>query len=127
MKEIDLKSKKSIYEQIVDGIKDDIVSGALKTDDKIPSVRDLSAKLTVNPNTIQKAFKELESQGWIYTVTGRGNFVAEQKRQINPREVDAIFEKMGEEIKKLRFMGVSERDIRYRLMDMTKGGNGEND
>ena len=87
----------------------------------------MSAKLTVNPNTIQKAYKELENQGWIYTVTGRGNFVAQQERQINPREVDEIFEKMNEEIKKLKFLGVSMRDIRYRLMDMTKGGNGEND
>ena len=127
MNEIDLKSKKSIYEQIVDGIKEDIISGILNTGDKLPSVRDLSAKLTVNPNTIQKAYKELENQGWIYSVSGLGNFVSEAERSVNPRDIEKLYETIGESIKQLMFLGVSERDVRYKLMEMTKGGSSGND
>ena len=127
MKEIDLKSKKSIYEQIIDGIKEDIISGLLVPEAKLPSVRDLSAKLTVNPNTIQKAYRELENQGWIYSVSGLGNFVAAVERTVDPKQADDIFNAISESLKQLRFLGMSERDIRYRLMDLTKGGNGEND
>ncbi|MDO5332210.1 MAG: GntR family transcriptional regulator, partial [Bacillota bacterium] len=93
----------------------------------LPSVRDLSAKLTVNPNTIQKAYHELENQGWIYSVTGLGNFVATAERTIDPKKVDEMFENISAQLQQLRFLGMSERDIRYRLMDLTKGGNGEND
>lgn len=127
MKEIDLKSKKSIYEQIIDGIKEDIISGLLVPESKLPSVRDLSAKLTVNPNTIQKAYRELENQGWIYSVSGLGNFVAAVERTVDPKQADEIFYAISEGLKQLRFLGMSERDIRYRLMDLTKGGKGEND
>lgn len=127
MKEIDLKSKKSIYEQIIDGVKEDIISGLLAPESKLPSVRDLSAKLTVNPNTIQKAYRELENQGWIYSVSGLGNFVATVERTVDPKKADELFESISEALKQLRFLGMSERDIRYRLMDLTKGGNGEND
>ena len=62
MFQLDLKSKKSIYEQITDGCKEYIISGVLKAGDKLPSVRELSSILTVNPNTIQKAYGYLEAQ-----------------------------------------------------------------
>jgi GntR family transcriptional regulator len=74
--QIDLKSRKSIYEQVVDNIKDLIITGVIKAEDKIPSVRELSKILTVNPNTVQKAYRELEYQGFLYTVSGLGTFVA---------------------------------------------------
>jgi len=122
MKEIDLKSKLSIYEQIVDGIKEDIVSGVLSVDCKLPSVRDLSARLTVNPNTIQKAYKELESQGWIYSVSGLGNFVSAAERSINPKQIEALYDEIKASVKQLRYLGVSEADITNRLNEISKGG-----
>lgn len=90
MFQLDLKSRKSIYEQVVDNIKELIITGMLKTEDKIPSVRELSKTLTVNPNTIQKAYRELEYQGYIYTVSGLGTFVA------SPAEIPADEKKIGE-------------------------------
>ena len=124
MKEIDLKSKKSIYQQIVDGIKEDIVSGALAPKAKLPSVRDLSSKLTVNPNTIQKAYKELEATGWIYSVSGLGNFVSESERKENPLEIDKLFATIDASIKQLRFLGVDETNIMSRIEKISKGGGG---
>src|SRR5659263_45801 len=74
MFQLDLKNRKSIYEQVVDNLKELIITGIINPKDKLPSVRDLSKQLTVNPNTIQKAYRSLEFQGYIYTVTGLGTF-----------------------------------------------------
>lgn len=74
---IDYKDATPIYEQIVNRFKNLIVSGVLTPNDKMPSVRTLAMDLSINPNTIQKAYMILEQQGFIYTVKGRGNFVAE--------------------------------------------------
>ena len=81
----DLRSRKSIYAQIVDKLREEILSGVLKPDEKLPSVRDLSRMLTVNPNTIQKAYRELERQHYIYTASGLGTFV-EKKEARKPDE-----------------------------------------
>lgn len=73
---IDYQSRAPIYEQIVDRFQMLILKGVLKPDDQMPSVRSLALQLSINPNTIQKAYAQLEQQGYIYPVKGRGNFVA---------------------------------------------------
>lgn len=73
---IDYTDATPIYEQIVTKYKNLIVRGALAPNEKMPSVRTLAMELSINPNTIQKAYAELERQGFVYTVKGRGNFVA---------------------------------------------------
>lgn len=75
---IDKFSRKPIYEQIVEGIERDIMTGILKEKEQLPSIRELSALLSVNPNTIQKAFQELDRNGIIVSGQGRGCFVAEK-------------------------------------------------
>ncbi|WP_022773509.1 GntR family transcriptional regulator [Butyrivibrio sp. AE2015] len=75
MKLIDYQDSRPIYEQIVENFKMQIFKGILQPDDQMPSVRSLSMELSTNPNTVQKAYAELERQGFIYTVKGRGNFV----------------------------------------------------
>lgn len=72
---LDYNDKRPIYEQIVDKMQTLIVSGALEPEDKLPSVRSLAVELSINPNTIQRAYSELERGGFIYSVKGRGNFV----------------------------------------------------
>ena len=74
---IDKFSRKPIYEQVIEGIERDIVMGILKEREQLPSIRELSALLGVNPNTIQKAFQELDRNGIIISGQGRGCFVAE--------------------------------------------------
>ena len=73
---IDYKDTRPIYEQIVEKFKTMILKGILKPDEQMPSVRNLALDLSINPKTIQKAYTELERQGFIYTVKGKGNFVA---------------------------------------------------
>lgn len=72
---IDYKDRRPIYEQIIDRVKMLIVKGVYKPDDPLPSVRSLAMELSINPNTIQRAYQELERQGLIYSVKGRGSFV----------------------------------------------------
>ncbi|MBR4719583.1 MAG: GntR family transcriptional regulator [Lachnospiraceae bacterium] len=74
---IDYKDSRPIYEQIFDKLRLLILNGALKADEKMPSVRTMAMELSINPNTIQRSYSELERQGYIYTVKGRGNFVSD--------------------------------------------------
>ncbi len=87
---VDMRDRKPIYEQLIDNIRALAVKGYLAPDAHLPSVRQLAADLAINPNTIQKAYAELERQGVIYALPGRGNFIspdiaaiarAEQKKQ----------------------------------------------
>ncbi|MBC5743663.1 GntR family transcriptional regulator [Lachnospiraceae bacterium MD308] len=72
---IDYNDKRPIYEQIIERFQTLIINGVMETDEKLPSVRTLAVELSINPNTIQRAYTELEKDGFIYTVKGRGNFV----------------------------------------------------
>ncbi len=76
MIKLDYKDSRPIHEQITQGIKELIMCGALKADEQLPSVRDFAVSLTVNPNTVQRAYKNLEAENIIYSVKGKGNFVS---------------------------------------------------
>ena len=93
---VDYQSKTPLYEQIVDRFQLLILKGILKPDDKMPSVRSLAVSLSINPNTIQKAYTALEQSGYIYSVKGRGNFVA---KTIDVKEQEK--DKFTNELKKL--------------------------
>ncbi len=118
MFQLDLKSRKSIYEQVIDNIKELIVTGVLPADLKLPSVRELSKTLTVNPNTVQKAYRELERQGVIYTVTGLGCFVSEKsERQVDEKRVNEIMAEIKSAIRELMFVGFTAEEIRQKIED----------
>lgn len=77
---LDYQDRRPIYEQVAEKFKTLIITGALPVGTKMPSVRQLAVDLSINPNTIQRAYMELEQQGLIYPVKGRGNFVADTQR-----------------------------------------------
>ncbi len=87
---IDYKDTRPIYEQIVERFKTLILKGAMQADEQIPSVRSLAMELSINPNTIQKAYAELERQGFIYTVKGRGNFVSGDSGLVDKRKKEYV-------------------------------------
>ncbi len=126
MFQLDLKNRKPIYEQIVENYKELIINGILKPDEKMPSVRDLAKQLTINPNTIQKSYRELEYQGYIYSVKGLGSFVSERSDSIIDRVKE---ENLKEQIKsstwELLYMGVKPKDLEIffkHIMSSWKGG-----
>ena len=76
---IDYKDRRPIYEQVIERFQQMILCGALRSGDPMPSVRSLAMELSLNPNTIQRAYQELERKGYIYTVKGKGSFVSDTK------------------------------------------------
>ena len=75
MVHLDYRDARPIYAQIADGFRKQITAGILRGEDRLPSVRELAAELSINPNTIQRAYRQLEAEGWIATVPGKGCFV----------------------------------------------------
>ena len=111
MFQIDLKSRKAIYEQVMDNFKRLIITGALKQDQKVPSIRDMAKALTVNPNTVQKAYRELETQGYFYTVLGQGSFISAPPNHQGQKEVSALYDCICSDVQELIFRGEVKTDI----------------
>ena len=113
MFELDLKSRKSIYEQVIDNLKEQIMTGKISDGFKIPSVRELSKMISVNPNTVQKAYRELERQGYIYTLQGVGTFVADKGDIIVDESVlRKMKDKLRDALKQILYLGISAEDLR---------------
>ena len=108
-----------IYEQIKNGLKKLIVSKVLKENDKLPSVRSLAMDLAINPNTIQKAYNELENEGYIYTVPGKGSF-ASGNFQVDERRMEELKRHVREMVAELRFMGMSHEEL-LQLLEEGEG------
>ena len=117
MLHLDYRDARPIYAQILDGFREQIRSGVLQPGDKMPSVRELAAQLTINPNTIQRAYRELEGRGYIYSVAGKGSFAA-HKMDVDAGRKDELLKLLAETARELRFLGLSEKDI----IDHLKGG-----
>ena len=111
MFEIDLKSRKAIYEQVTGNFKRLIITGVLKQDEKVPSVRDMAKMLTVNPNTVQKAYRELEVQGYIYTVLGQGSFISAPPTDGAEKEISEFYNKIQAYVLELLFRKESKDKI----------------
>lgn len=111
MIKIDYKNDKPLHEQITSGIKELIISGILKLDEQLPSVREMSVELTVNPNTVQRAYKTLETDGIIYSVRGKGNFVANVS-SVSEDKTYALYDVLEKTVKELAFLGEAEENIK---------------
>ena len=111
MIKIDYRDSRSIHEQIEDGFKSLIVNKILSVNEQLPSVRELSLSLTVNPNTVQKAYKELEADGYIYSIKGRGSFVAPVSHTKDTKKIQELYETVESAIKSLLYLGEDTESI----------------
>ncbi|WP_411843436.1 GntR family transcriptional regulator [Salinicoccus sp. HZC-1] len=103
---LDLKSRIPIYEQLTQKVKQLIIQDVLRPDEKLPSVRSLAQELTINPNTIQKAYRELEREGYIYSLPGKGSFVDEMKTGTNHERIKELSDDLEKIIRELLKMDV---------------------
>lgn len=118
---LDFRDSRPVYEQICEKIKELIVSGILKSGDKIMSVRDMAAALTINPNTIVKAYKELEKEGYIYSSYGKGYFVAEKSYAASSQRIDEIIKNMENNLTELCFLGYEKSEMDKIVENIWKG------
>ena len=118
---LNYRDARPIYEQIKDGLRKLIVSGAIGTDEKLPSVRSLATQLSINPNTIQRAYNELEGEGYIYSVPGKGSFATGDHGAGEARRRE-LWEKTRELLAELRYLGVSQEELTALLAEEPSGG-----
>ncbi|CAH1215579.1 HTH-type transcriptional repressor YtrA [Paenibacillus auburnensis] len=111
MFELDVRSRKPIYEQLTGKIKEMIMHGILRADEQLPSVRTLSSQLTVNPNTIQKAYRELEREEYIYSLPGKGSFVAPLRQERNESKRTELRGELLRLMAEAVYLGFTENEI----------------
>lgn len=125
MFELDLRSRLPIYEQLVEKFKELIITEVLKGDEQLPSVRVLAQQLTINPNTIQKAYRELERQGYIYSLPGKGSFVAAIAQSKNGEKLEKLKEELIKILSEAMYLGMTKEEISKIIVEvdsMVKGG-----
>jgi len=107
---LNYRDSRPIYEQIKDGLKKLIVTGGLAADERLPSVRALATQLSINPNTIQRAYNELEGEGYIYSIPGKGSFASANAGADENRKRE-LLNKVREILAELRYLGVSRQEL----------------
>ena len=111
MFQLDFGDSRPLYEQIKEKIRELIVKGALLSGEQIPSVRDMARDMAINPNTIQKAYKELEGEGFIVVMRGRGYFVAPRDYTKEKAPADDLLRQLKKIADELKFLGMKDEEI----------------
>ena len=119
MLQLNYRDSRPIYEQVKDGLRKLVISGAIAPDEKLPSVRSLASSLAINPNTIQRAYEALEREGYVYTVAGRGTFAAPQS-DVGAERRGKLLADFAEAARELLYLGVSPNQLKAHLDTIAK-------
>jgi len=111
---LNYRDARPIYEQVKDGLRHLVVTGAILPGDKLPSVRALASSLAINPNTIQRAYEALEGEGYLYSVAGKGSFAAEQQN-VDEHRRTILLSRFDEAAAELMFLGMTAQELSQRL------------
>ena len=114
MIQLNYRDARPIYQQVKDGLRHLVVTGALQAGDKLPSVRALATSLAINPNTIQRAYEALEQEGYLYTVSGKGSFAAPQA-DVNAARRERLLRDFDSSATELLFLGMTAGELARRL------------
>ena len=123
MIQLNYRDARPIYEQVKDGLRHLVVTGALQAGDKLPSVRALASSLAINPNTIQRAYESLEREGYLYTVAGKGSFAAPQA-DVNADRRARLLEQFDATAGEALFLGLAAGGLAARLQAAETGRTG---
>ena len=119
MVQLDYRDAKPIYEQIKQGLRRLVVSHAILENEKLPSVRELASSLAINPNTIQRAYKELEAEGYIYSAAGKGSFAAPASETTNMKK-NELLSALDKTLVELFDLGVTETELIDHIKEVKK-------
>lgn len=114
MIQLNYRDGKPIYEQIKEGLRRLIITGVIKKDEKLPSVREMASQMAINPNTIQRAMRELEAEGFIYSVPGKGSF-ANSVSEVDDGRKRSLVRQFEEAATELMYLGESEEELVSKL------------
>ena len=117
---VNLKEKRPLYEQICSGVEEQLLLGIIRADEELPSVRSLAVELSINPNTVQKAYALLEQRGFIYSVSGRGSFACDIEKLLPLKREEALKE-FDRTAKQALGLGISKNDLKDRLEELQTG------
>lgn len=119
MVQLDYRDAKPIYEQIKQGLRRLVISHAISENEKLPSVRELASRLAINPNTIQRAYRELESEGYLYSIPGKGTFAAPQPPVHSQRQKE-LFSHFDEIVTELLFLSIRTEELTTRIQQLAE-------
>lgn len=111
---LNCRDQRPIYEQVKDGLRHLVITGALAPGDRLPSVRSMASSLAINPNTIQRAYEDLESEGYLSSQPGKGSFAAVQT-QVNFARRELLLQKFDDSAAELLFLGLSPAELGQRI------------
>lgn len=114
MIQISYKDPRPIHEQVEDGVRRLIISGALPPGDQLPSVRELATTLAINPNTIARAYHDLETQGYVYKVPGKGSFVSDEL-PVDTHRRDELLQTLDQTVAELLYLGANSTELKARI------------
>ena len=115
---INYRDGRPFYEQVKDDLRRLVVTGAIQPGEKLPSVRELAGQLAINPNTIQRAYRELEAEGYIVSVPGKGSFAAQREQADDPRRGE-LLTRLRETVRELKWLGMTTEEICEEIGGMT--------
>lgn len=119
MVNLNFRDSRPIYEQLRDGYRELLISGGILPGEKLPSVRELATQLAINPNTIQRAYRELEAEGYIYSVPGKGAFAA-SRTDVSAQRKTALFAQFDQAVSELIYLGVKPEELEKRIKGVKK-------
>lgn len=122
MFQLNYRDSRPIYEQLKEQLRKLIVTQAIKPDEKIPSIREVATSLAINPNTIQRAYRELESEGYIYTIAGKGSFAA-PRQDIDSKRENELLTRFDEIVTELSYLGYTSTTLQKRMENLIKKEN----
>ena len=116
---LNYRDSRPIYEQIKESVRKLILSGAMTAGERLPSVRELAADLAINPNTIQRAYRELESEGFIYSIAGKGSFAA-GRADIGAVQKTAYLERFAAAAREVLLLGMTVEELSSAIVSYSK-------
>lgn len=127
MFQLNYRDSRPIYEQLMEQLRKLIVTGVIQSNERLPSIREIASSLAINPNTIQRAYRELESDGYIYTIPGKGSFVAPRTDIDGRRELE-LLQELERVVTELTYLGHTAKTLsdRIRKIIEEKSSKGEN-
>ncbi|MBO5372071.1 MAG: GntR family transcriptional regulator [Lachnospiraceae bacterium] len=120
MLQLNYRDAKPIYEQIKEGIRKLLLTKVIASDEKLPSVRELASNLAINPNTIQRAYKELEAEGYLYSMQGKGTFAAPMA-VVQKSRAKELLVSFDDVVSELFVLDVTKEELRQRMDNLEQG------